>query len=117
MKTVFDAVSYADTQNLGYDVLAPGGTEVIDLPPEIKEEKKSGDKKVVVVFGNVNIPDNRKLGVGLYAKLTEWLATGTLRVRGVGAWSVFTVEMTRYLSRSPTEWKCCPMAWKGSSQG
>ncbi|KAI0736270.1 chaperonin 10-like protein [Fomitopsis betulina] len=83
VKTVYDAVSYADTQNLGHDVLAPGGTEVIDLLPEIKEEKKSADKKVVVVYGNVNFPDSRKLGVSLYAKLSQWLADGTLRPNNV----------------------------------
>ena len=94
VKTVYDAVSYADTQNLGYGVLAPGGTEVIDLPPEIKEEKKTADKKVVVVLGNVNMPDNRKLGVSLYAKLTEWLADGTIKVCSVAGCSLFTTMLT-----------------------
>lgn len=93
VRTVYDAVSYADTQNLGHDVLAPGGTEVIDLLPEIKEEKKSADKKVVVVYGNVNFPDSRKLGVSLYAKLSQWLADGTLRVRAVCSVFVAAVLM------------------------
>ena len=81
IKTVYDTVSLADTQNIAYDALAPGGTLVIDLPSQIKEEKKVADKKVVNVFGSTNAPQNRKLGATLYAKLTEWLADGSIKVR------------------------------------
>lgn len=80
IKTVFDTVSFADTQDIGYDALAPGGTLVIDLPSQIQEEKKVTGKKVVNVYGSTNAPQNRKLGVALYAKLTEWLADGSIKV-------------------------------------
>ena len=106
VKTVYDAVSYADTQNLGYDILAPGGTEVIDLPQEINGEKQSADKKVVVVFGNVNVPDNRRLGVNLYAKLTQWLGDGTLRVCGVNSCPAHAAALKRCFPHSLTERRC-----------
>ena len=79
IKTVFDTVSFADTQDIGYDALAPGGTLVIDLPSQIQEKKVTG-KKVVNVYGSTSAPQNRKLGVALYAKLTEWLADGSIKV-------------------------------------
>lgn len=77
---MFDSVSLADTQNLAYDALAPGGTLVLDLPSEIKEDKLVADKKVVNAYGIPNTPPNHKLGVALYAKLTEWLADGSIKV-------------------------------------
>ncbi|KZT67314.1 GroES-like protein [Daedalea quercina L-15889] len=77
VKTVFDAVSLADTQNVAYDVLAPGGTLVLVLPPEIK--KTVADKHIVGVQGNVNIPDSLELGAALYAKLGGWLADGSIK--------------------------------------
>ena len=80
IKTAYDAVSLADTQNIAYDVLASGGTLIIDLASQIQEEKKVADKKVVHVFGSADAPQNRKLGVALYAKLTEWLADGSIKV-------------------------------------
>ena len=79
---VYDAISLADTQALAYDVLAPGGVLLLVLPDAIPPElKKEGDgKKVVGVFGNVHTPENRQVGVALYAHLTEWLEKGLLVV-------------------------------------
>ncbi|KAI0324755.1 GroES-like protein [Cubamyces sp. BRFM 1775] len=77
---VYDAISLADTQALAYDVLAPNGVLLLVLPDAIPPElKKEGDgKKIVGVFGNVHTPENRKVGVELYAHLTEWLEKGLL---------------------------------------
>ncbi len=52
------------------------------LPEVIPAElKKEGDgKKVSGVFGNVHHPDNRKCGEELYARLTEWLEKGIIKV-------------------------------------
>ncbi|EJF58192.1 GroES-like protein [Dichomitus squalens] len=76
---VYDAISLADTQALGYDVLAPGGVLFLTLPVQIPEDKrKAGDKKIVNVFGNVHSPENRQLGVEQYSRLTEWLKTGAI---------------------------------------
>lgn len=69
-----------DTQNLGYDLLAPGGTLATVLPDAIKPEKKVPEKKSFFILGDVNCPPNRKLGASLYSKLTELLAEGALKV-------------------------------------
>lgn len=80
IKTVFDAVSLADTQHLGYDALAPGGTLVLDQLSEIKEGTLVPDKKVITAFGNPNSPRNRDFAIAVYATLTEWLADGSIKV-------------------------------------
>ena len=80
---VFDAISLADTQALAYDVLAPGGTQIIVLNEAIPaEKKKEGDnKRVVHAFGTVHTPENRAVGVEFYNRLSEWLRTGIIVVR------------------------------------
>ncbi|KAI0655761.1 GroES-like protein [Cubamyces menziesii] len=77
---VYDAISLEDTEALAYDVLASGGVLVLVLPDVIPAElKKEGDNKTVVqAYGNVHPPQNRQVGVDLYARLTEWLQTGKL---------------------------------------
>ncbi|EIW57181.1 GroES-like protein [Trametes versicolor FP-101664 SS1] len=77
---VYDAVSLPDTQPLAYEVLAPGGHLLLVLPDSVPaEKKKEGDNKTIVtVFGNVQTPENREVGVALYSRLTEWLETGKL---------------------------------------
>ncbi|KAH9894862.1 GroES-like protein [Cubamyces lactineus] len=77
---VYDAISLPDTQAFAYDLVTPGGTLVIVLPDVIpKELKETGEgKKVLQVVGNVHQPENRQVGVELYARLTEWLQTGKL---------------------------------------
>ncbi|KZT67313.1 hypothetical protein DAEQUDRAFT_813008 [Daedalea quercina L-15889] len=83
VKAVFDAMSHPDIQNLGYAVLAPGGTQVIDLPPEVDAAKRAPEKRVVMAWGYVNLPVNRELGAALYAKLGGWLADGTIKLNRV----------------------------------
>ena len=86
---VFDAISLADTQALAYDVLAPGGTQIIVLNEAIPAEKKQAqagaglNKRVVHGFGIVHVPENREIGVQLFGRLTEWLQNGVIVVRTV----------------------------------
>lgn len=75
----YDAVSGADTQTAGYELLAPGGAIVIVLANAVPEAKQTKDRKIEHVFGNVNAPQNRALGRSLYAKLTGLLETGAIK--------------------------------------
>lgn len=78
--TIYDAAGAPETQNLGYDLLAPGGTLAAVQPDAVKPEKKVAEKKVFFMWGDVNAPQNRKLGASLYSRLTELLAEGALKV-------------------------------------
>ncbi|KAI0351756.1 GroES-like protein [Trametes cingulata] len=77
---VYDAVSLPETQSLGYDALAPGGTLLLVLPDAIPSEKKTGKdtKRVMTVLGNFYLPENRTLGAELYKRLTAWLEEGVV---------------------------------------
>ena len=83
IECIYDAISQAETQQLAYRALAPGGVLVIVLPDKIPAQLKlEGDgKKVVMPFGLVHLPENRQGGVDTFKRLTEWLETGVLVVR------------------------------------
>ena len=79
--TIYDAASTTEPRELGYDRLAPGGILATVQPQPFPLEKLVSDKKVFSVYGDLNLPPNRKLGVSLFSKLTELLAEGALKVR------------------------------------
>lgn len=78
---VFDTVGTDFTQNLGWDILASGGTFVSVQPPKVDREKYSDKKVVDSIFGNVHYPHLRSLGVSLYKALPRLLESGKLQVR------------------------------------
>lgn len=86
IKIVYDSISGADTQSAAYEVLAPGGQIVLVLPFSVDESKRSSDKEVVQVFGNVHTPQNRPAGVALYNNLTELLRNGDIKVGCLQSW-------------------------------
>ncbi|KAF8577407.1 GroES-like protein [Ramaria rubella] len=73
---VFDAIA-EDTQEQGWEVLAPNGTLILVLVP--KDTLKDGEsgKKRIAIFGNVNV--QREIGRGIYANLTEFLRSGKIK--------------------------------------
>ncbi|CCL98622.1 uncharacterized protein FIBRA_00624 [Fibroporia radiculosa] len=79
VEIIYDAISESETQNNAYDVLALGGCLVVDGRPAIDEAKQTGDKTIVHVFGDINVPRNHVLGVGLMSKLTTFLEEGTIK--------------------------------------
>ncbi|OCH90831.1 GroES-like protein [Obba rivulosa] len=78
---IYDAVAHATTQNAAYDVLAPGGRLVLTLPEQIDEAKKAAPpaKHVIHIVANVNLPERRKAGQSLYAKLSGLLEEGAIK--------------------------------------
>lgn len=80
IEVAFDAVSSADTQSTVYDLLAPGGKAMLFFPLRFDESKLTGDKEIAHVYGDVKVPEQREIGLSLYAKVTELLASGTLKV-------------------------------------
>ncbi|KIP06232.1 hypothetical protein PHLGIDRAFT_24661 [Phlebiopsis gigantea 11061_1 CR5-6] len=80
---VYDAVSEADTQNTAYDLAAPGGKVVVVLPPQIDSAKLTGEKVIVQVVGNVQIPAQRAFGAILYKHLGSLLEAGDIKPNNV----------------------------------
>lgn len=83
VKVAYDAISYADTQNAVYDLLAPGGQLVITLAEAVDKDKITPEKEIVHVFGNVHVPEQRAVGKSLYAKLTGLLEAGDIKPNNV----------------------------------
>jgi len=75
---VYDAVSYAETQQAGYDLLTSGGTIVLVLGSQIEVDEDSG-KNIINVLGNVHRPEQRETGKSLYSKLTQLLEVGDIK--------------------------------------
>jgi NADPH:quinone reductase-like Zn-dependent oxidoreductase len=80
LSIVFDAVSDSHTQNLAYDVLAPGGSLIVTAPPAIGSDKFRDDKQVCYVIASSHLPDVRPLATKLYDNLTTWLEKGQIKV-------------------------------------
>lgn len=78
VEVVFDAVSLADTQRLGYDILAAVGHLTLVLP-KVEQIKEVDGKSIATVFGTWTLPYSRELGVHLYSKLTEFLDSGAIK--------------------------------------
>jgi len=85
VKVAYDTISYADTQNAAYEVLAPGGSIVIVLAEAVDKDKITSDKEIVHVLGSVQAVEHREFGKGLYAKLTGLLEAGDIKPNNVEA--------------------------------
>lgn len=75
---IFDAVSFRETQQAAFSLLAPGGTLVVVTQPQVNGGQ--GNKKVLMVIGGFHFPQNRALGAKFSIALTEWLAEGAIKV-------------------------------------
>lgn len=77
----YDAVSFEDTQNLGYELIAPGGTLVLVTSIKIAEDKRSADKHIADIFAHPTLPDRRPIAAALYKHVSALFASGELKVR------------------------------------
>ncbi|EKM51626.1 uncharacterized protein PHACADRAFT_187062 [Phanerochaete carnosa HHB-10118-sp] len=76
----FDAVSTSETQNAMYDLVAPGGSLIIDRRSEIDEAKlATGEKYVALVSGDAQNPQSHECAKALYAHATELFASGDIK--------------------------------------
>ncbi|KAI9463861.1 chaperonin 10-like protein [Boletus coccyginus] len=76
---IFDAVSVEDTQQAAYTLLAPGGTLVVVLSPQVGGGDDGSGKKVLLVLGSFHPLPNRALGAKFAMALTEWLEKGDIK--------------------------------------
>ena len=83
IELIYDTVSEANTQNQAWDLLSPGGTLVIILPPQVDKGKYKDKTLIDNVFGNVHAPHARQLGISLYSKLSSLLERGAVKVRTI----------------------------------
>ncbi|VDC07632.1 unnamed protein product [Peniophora sp. CBMAI 1063] len=87
IKYVYDAVSTADTQKAGWDLVSSGGVLVVVLPPSPDvgkpgQEDEAG-RRLVWVASVLGDPYNAEFGDGLYAVLTDLLEKGEIKPNNV----------------------------------
>ncbi|KAI0788285.1 GroES-like protein [Fomes fomentarius] len=78
---VYDAISLPDTKEIGYDVLAAGGSLIIVVPESISGHKLpvSAEKHVVTTMGLLAIPENREFGAKLAREAEKLLEQGLIK--------------------------------------
>ena len=74
---VYDAISLAKTQAVGYALLAPNGQLLTVLPSTIEDTTEG--RSVVAVVGVVQLPYNIELSKVLLAQLPASLGSGKIR--------------------------------------
>jgi len=79
---VYDAVSNKETQAQALDIVAPEG-QVVSVNGVHVDQASYSDKHITTIFAVVHVPNVRALGVSLYSKVTELLASGTLKTNRV----------------------------------
>ncbi|KAI0648660.1 GroES-like protein [Trametes meyenii] len=81
LERVFDAISIKETQNLAYDIAAPGATVMLVLPDEVDAAKKADGKnvKVFMTFGVVAPPQNVEFAKVFVKELAKLVADGSIK--------------------------------------
>ena len=80
IKLVLDTISDKGTQTLAWDLVSPGGTLSLVLPPEVDEEKYK-DKTLFFMRGFVEFPENRTIAKSLFSSVKKLLEEGTIKVK------------------------------------
>ncbi|KLO10292.1 GroES-like protein [Schizopora paradoxa] len=75
---VYDTVSSKETQAQSLDLVAPGGQVISTLFLQV-DKADYPDKSITEIYADLHLPNLRALGVSLYGKLTELLASGALK--------------------------------------
>lgn len=83
IRIIYDAVSSSETQNAGYDLLAPEGTIVIVTGNAVEESRRTSNKRIADIYGSPFVPDRREVAVDLYKHIPELFASGELKVRSL----------------------------------
>lgn len=80
IKVVYDAISEKETQDAGFEILAPGGTLITVLKPAVDESKIDGTKRVAYVYGSPHDLSQRALGVSLWGNMAKLIQAGDIKV-------------------------------------
>jgi len=77
IEIVYDAVSSAETQQAGYDVLSPGGQLVVIQQPAV--QTTAADKEINQVISTLGLPFNAKIASEYFTHITRILAEGLIK--------------------------------------
>ncbi|EPQ55127.1 NAD P-binding protein [Gloeophyllum trabeum ATCC 11539] len=75
LEIIFDAVSVNDSQQTAYDLLAPGGTLVLTLPPTIRADRESHKRAFYImgfIHGDIKPNPVKVIPGGLNGIVARW---------------------------------------------
>ncbi|CAL1717235.1 unnamed protein product [Somion occarium] len=78
-RVIYDAVALPETQDVAYDILAPGGTLVLVLYPAIDKAKLTPDKHVRMTFGIPHVLEFAEIDAEFFRVLPELLSSGEIK--------------------------------------
>ncbi|KIM59437.1 hypothetical protein SCLCIDRAFT_126262 [Scleroderma citrinum Foug A] len=78
IELVYDAISLPETQEVAFNILAPGGTLVSTLKPVV-EENQGKSRRVVATYGSPHVEVNHALCQEAWSVLESWLHDGVLK--------------------------------------
>jgi hypothetical protein len=76
---VYDAISLAETQEIGWSLLSDKGDLILTLPASVKENEGK-ERRAISTLGNPHVEQNKSLCRGSWAKLGKWLEDGSIKV-------------------------------------
>ncbi|KZT20586.1 GroES-like protein [Neolentinus lepideus HHB14362 ss-1] len=79
LEYVYDAISLPETQQIGYDLLSPGGYIMIVLDQSMDVDESSG-KSIVRIFGTAHDIDQREDAKAVFSHLTQLLDSKAIKV-------------------------------------
>jgi hypothetical protein len=80
IEVVYDAFSSAESQQVGYDALVPGGKIVVTLGDQVARKTDGDGKKVLGVIGNSQRDVNREFGKTIAREMSKLLEEGIIVV-------------------------------------
>jgi NADPH:quinone reductase-like Zn-dependent oxidoreductase len=88
---VYDAVSIAETENAGYDLLSEDGKLIIVTSNLVDKDKVTEKKQIIGIFGSFAIPATRELGKEFYSQLSKLVEAGDIKVHSslIDVWNMF----------------------------
>lgn len=76
---MYDAVSLAETQEIGWSLLDHKGVLILTLPASV-EENEGKERVAISTLGIPHVEENKSLCRGSWATLGKWLENGTIKV-------------------------------------
>ncbi|KAI0711848.1 GroES-like protein [Cerioporus squamosus] len=81
IELVYDAISVHETKDLGFELVAPGGSLIILIPEHADNHKfpSTKDVRVIEAFGEFSVPENRDFGAEFTVELEKLLRDGVIK--------------------------------------
>ncbi len=102
IELVYDAISTVETKELGYDIVAAGGSLILVIPEYIDHYKMptGKDVRVVEAAGEFSLPENQEFGAKFTIIFEKLLRDAVIKVCAEHvSWTVYSISNVALCSR------------------